>query len=261
MNEIFMELKKGLQEFWTEQLRCTVEESALHIAYPLLMPDGWQLSFSLYRDTGSEVYELSDNGKIMDYLELYFPRITKELNFIIQERCKLYDFELSEKNNFHKLSTKKFPPHEIQLFAEGLISIAHLIYRFSRRTAYDNLPYETVSQIYISLNHPFESHVDLRGKYHNRIYADIKTSASIIRVLNTQRAFESLQIASFQFHDYKLANPSINRILIYNPDKNWDDDCLALAQSTDYFEFSAPYTESESIRDYIRQYDPIEIQA
>ena len=81
MNALFMEIKSGLLQFWSEQLRCTVEENALHIAYPLLMPDGWQLSFSLYRNTITEVYELSDNGKIMDYLNLYFPNITKELNF------------------------------------------------------------------------------------------------------------------------------------------------------------------------------------
>ncbi len=193
----------------------------------------------------------------MDYLEQYFPRITKEMNFVIEEKCKLYDLQLTEANIFHKISTEKFTPVEIQLFAEGLTAIAHLIYRYEKRSSYDNSPFETVRQIYIELNHPFETHVDLRGKYHHRIHADIKTEQSIIRILNTQRSFDSLQIASFQFHDYKLANPWINRILIYNPDKNWDDNCLSLAESKDYFEFAAPYTEAESIREYIREYEPM----
>ena len=80
---------------------------------------------------------------------------------------------------------------------------------------------------------------------------NFKDRTSILRVIRSKEALSALQITAFQFNDYKMAQPAINRILIYDPDYHWSPECESLARSPEYFEFSAPYQETERIHDYL----------
>lgn len=250
VNLDFSELKKSLLGFYDEQLQCNQTADGLHIAYPLLLPNGWQIAFSIYESKIDSSLELSDNGLIWNYLENYFPSKSAVNQAIIKEKCTFYGIEHQENGMFRKILANPLSPLEIQLFAEGLLAVAYLVYRYEKRGRINNSPFNTVHEIFIQHRIPVELKVNLRGKCCNKIYADFKYGNSIVRVVSSREALASVQIAAFQFSDYKLANHDTNRILIYNPDYHWNSDCQDLAES-DYFEFSSPYTEVDDIRSYI----------
>lgn len=250
VNLDFSELKKSLLGFYDEQLQCNQTADGLHIAYPLLLPNGWQIAFSIYESKIDSSLELSDNGLIWNYLENYFPSKSAVNQAIIKGKCTFYGIEHQENGMFRKILANPLSPLEIQLFAEGLLAVAYLVYRYEKRGRINNSPFNTVHEIFIQHRIPVELKVNLRGKCCNKIYADFKYGNSIVRVVSSREALASVQIAAFQFSDYKLANHDTNRILIYNPDYHWNSDCQDLAES-DYFEFSSPYTEVDDIRSYI----------
>lgn len=251
VNLDFSELKKSLLGFYDEQLQCNQTAEGLHIAYPLLLPNGWQIAFSIYESKIDCSIELSDNGLIRNYLENYFPREPAVNRAIIEEKCTFYGIEHQENGMFRKCLVNSLSPLEIQLFAEGLLAVAYLVYRYEKRGRINNNPFNTVHEIFIQNRIPVELNVNLRGKCYNKIYADFKHGNSIVRVVSNRNALATVQIAAFQFSDYKLANHDTDRILIYNPDYHWNSDCQDLAKSN-YFDFSAPYTDVDNIRSYIK---------
>ncbi len=228
----FDNLKLSLLRFYDEQLQCNRTAEGIHIAYPLLLPNGWQVSFSIYENETMVSYELSDNGLIHNYLENYFSHLPKISKTIIKQKCEFYGMELLENGIFRKIMTNKIVPAEIQLFAEGLLAVSYLIYRYEKRSRMNNEPFETVREIFIQNSFSIETNIDLCGKHYKKIHADFKHGNSVLRVINNKDPLSSLQITAFQFNDYKLANTKARRILIYNPDQNWDSNCQSLADST-----------------------------
>lgn len=251
MKTDILALKDSLLGFYAEQLQCVPDSDGIHFAWPLLLPDGWQISFSLYPGASNKSFELSDNGTIRDYLERFFPRLTHSVRTLIMQRIKFYGMEYMENGIIRKVLLNSVQPQDLQIFAEGLLSIAYISYRFDPKGPGDNTPFETVRQIFIRTGISYETNVELRGKYHSRIRADFKDRTSILRVIRSKEALSALQITAFQFNDYKMAQPAINRILIYDPDYHWSPECESLARSPEYFEFSAPYQETERIHDYL----------
>lgn len=245
-------IKPSLLNFWAEQFQFTREEDAIHIAYPLLLPNGWQISFSIYFHSVGNVFELSDNHQITDYLSAYFSKTPNINKKIIKEKCVFFGIDQQDDGSFKKFIPESIKPQDIQLFAEGMLSIAYLVYRFEKRNQMDSLPYETVKQIFISYDMPFETNLELQGKSFSKIHADFKQGNSIFRVINSKDPFLALQISSFQFNDYKLGNPNTKRALIYNQDNpHWTSDCQSIVESPDYFEFSAPYTDIKEITGFV----------
>lgn len=241
-------------EFLSEQMRCSCDGNAIHIAYPLLLPDGWQIAFSLYDLAEGCVCELSDDGKITEFLQNYFPKYSPEIKLFIRQKCEFYGIENCEwyfRKQFNAIPSAK----DIHLFAEGLLAISYLVYRFEKRTDYDDAPFRTVREIFISCNREVKTDVCLHGKHHSRIHVDIQSGKSIVRILSTRNPLQALQITGFQFNDYRMANPATERILIYNPDRKWSEDCQSLADCGEYFDFAASYQEPDKIRDYVQSID------
>ena len=251
MNLDFNKLKSSLLRFYDEQLQCRRTAEGIHIAYPLLLPNGWQISFSIYENKTMVAYELSDNRLIYNYLENYFSRLPEISRAIIKQKCEFYGLELLEYGIFRKIITNEISPVEVQFFAEGLLAVSYLVYRYEKRGRMNNEPFETVREIFIQNSFPVETNIDLCGKHYKKIHADFKYGNSVLRVINNRDPLSSLQITAFQFNDYKLANADARRILIYNPDHDWDSSCQSLADSTDYFEFSSSYLEREKIHRYL----------
>ena len=246
-------IRKSIISFWDEQLVFAAEKDALHIAYPLLLPDGWQVAFSVYFDPVNQIYELSDNRSTFKYLEQYFSVQTEINKRIIEEKCKFYELNITSRGCIQKLFTRELPPMQIQLFAEGLLALHYLIYRFEKRNIFDNQPLETVRNIFISNHVNVESDIILHGKHHPRIHADFKSGFAIFRVVNHTKPLDIIEITGFRFNDYKMAEHRAKRVLIYNPDRGWDSNCQALADSKDYFEFSSPYFDTQRISHFVKK--------
>ena len=129
MNAIIEQLITGQSGFWRENLRITEGGGGiLHVAWPLLRYDGWQVSFSIDPDSsGNGVWRLTDNGTTLSLLG-DMGAGGKIVAAPVKNRCVLYDIA-HENGELVKLKATPFTPVELQLFAEGIQSLSFLAYR------------------------------------------------------------------------------------------------------------------------------------
>ena len=248
-------IKKGLTEFWNSQFQYNLEESSCHIAYPLLLLDGWQLTFSMYKDSLQKVYTLSDNGKIFNFLQDNNVSGTIVKN-IVEEKCKFFGIQ-----NFNKeliLKKTSLPTAlEIELYAEGLQSIAYLVYRHEKAALQITHARKNFENFLKSRELVFKRDISISGKIIPSIKMDYQ-----IEMKNNKKALCKITEVSTDLHNYmerwgfrfnqiKEANEDTRILMIYNPDfGKWDDFCLNIGQNIcDKF---TPYTNIEDITNFLQ---------
>ena len=255
MNVIAENIRQSLLSFWNEQLVFRIESNAIHIAYPLLLPDGWQVSFSIYHNKSSNVFEVSDNRITFDYLENYFPKQTSINKSIIDEKRKFYDLELLPNGILRKMFYREILPSEIQLFAEGLVALHYLVYRFEKHNLAENIPLKTVKDILFTHQIKYQINTTVAGKNLSKIPVDFLCGVNVFRIINSQDPLATIQIAGFRFNDYKMVMQQAKRVLIYNSDREgWNDDCQNIVSSKDHFDFTAPYYDVADIAAFVEEF-------
>ena len=129
MNIVIEQLVARQTGFWREHLHLTEGAGGrLHVAWPLLRYDGWQVSFALDPGTsGDGVWRLSDNGTTLKLLN-DMGASGKVFTAHVKSRCELYAIA-QENGELTKLKTSPFTPAELQLFAEAIQALSFLAYR------------------------------------------------------------------------------------------------------------------------------------
>ena len=253
MKDLSKIIRSGLSDFWDSQLRFEIEGDDCHIAYPLLMPDGWQLSFSLYRKASpSQSFCLSDNGKIMSFLEDYGAN-SHTVRLLIKEKCGQFGI-VKDGTELIRASAKPPTPLEVELYAEGPQAIAYLSYK--SEPIHDRPCVAKRNFMMLIKTHQYKERMNRMilgetiGEIEVDTVLDMGCPLACKVAEKTGKTREYMEMWAYRLWDAKKVDDRLSAIMIYNPDiGKWDDRSLNIGfKNWDLF---APYYETDKIVAFI----------
>jgi len=166
-------LRNAMNEFWHEQLAVEPDGEGLVTALPLMYPDGWQIVVCIEPFSAAQVM-ISDRGRTLQMLEqagLHLDSRAKQNHTLLEERKRIFELD---QNGFELRRLIPLPLNglDIQLFAESLVSISHLVYRTESRIPHTGSVRQSLERTFSLSNlHPRTGHT-LAGRVESNIRVD-----------------------------------------------------------------------------------------
>jgi hypothetical protein len=247
-------IRSDLLAFWNDQLNMNVGKNAIHVAYPLLMPDGWQVSFSIYRVQGpSIIYRMSDNAKVFEYLVAH-RILSKKAQSIISEKCKFFDVHF-ECGKIIKEFSRLPLPVEIELFAESVQALAYLVYRE-----------QEIPEINCAARKNFAKIIETEKI---NVLESTTVDGSVVKSISVDYVIEErhrvvckiaeksgevnnfMEMWGFRFSDIKRQSSKTKTLMVYNHEScRWTHKSLAIGRACcDLF---IEYNKADEIIDFIK---------
>ncbi len=256
MNTLIEQLVTSQTGFWREHLHLTEGAGGrLHVAWPLLRYDGWQVSFALDPGTsGDGVWRLSDNGTTLKLLN-DMGAGGKVFAAHVKSRCDLYAIA-QENGELVKLKASPFTPAELQLFAEAIQSLSFLAYRAEPAHEGWGIARRNFQLLIQNRGYKVRASHALPGKLRNAIEFDEVVEGGTLcacKIFEIQSELtRNLDAWAFRLRDVKDHDPRVATLLIYNPDAGrWTEDNLAFGTHiADHF---LPYTDTVQIEAALHQ--------
>lgn len=221
-----------MQAFWREQVVAEKTPTGVVLALPLMYPDGWQVSLQIESLTPGWA-RLTDVGKTLGTLmETGLSLEAKHTAALLGERLQAFELK-SDGAVISKEVRLPLQGIDVQLFAEALVSIAHLIYRHEPVREIQNPADEAVRRVFERRRLEPRRNVELPGR--------LLRSTRVDYVLDGRRQF-ALQVVNrrdhildymerwaFRWDDLKKQNPRLISGMVYNPEQQvWDATALRI---------------------------------
>ena len=241
--------RQRLASFWDDALQTEWESDRLVIAYPLMLPDGVQLVFELKPVTATAAL-LSDGGRVLSRV------VGDGLNIEAEATAHLLDKRLAffgiERDGFELRRAARIPLDavEVQLFAEGLSSIAHLAYRHEVEAEEESVARKSVERVFTTRklqpkrNHAIEGRLEkaIRVSY----FLEGRYGLALEVVDRKTNLHGYMQQWGWRWTDLHEKQPGIVRAMVYDPDRqDWDATALDIGRSV--CEVFCPYHESAEV--------------
>lgn len=248
-------IRKDLLDFWNTQLNFNTEPNAIHVAYPLLMPDGWQISFSLHVITGPSVYfKLTDGGRTFKYLTDNHVGGVK-VNSLLKDKFQFFNMKRYG-DELYMDYLERPTAMQLELFAEGLQSIAYLVYRSEKLHEKAFIAREMFERIVKVNDLKFRKEHCVAGKILGKIDVDYVVDRKQPVVCKIAEKFTDInsymQIWAYRFSDIKHENDKLRTLMVYNPDMGrWDEKSIKIGKSScDLF---IPYSDTDRIQEFLKK--------
>lgn len=256
-NTLITETRRRLSSFWNDALQTEWERDRLHVAWPLMLPDGLQIVFELKPVTATAAL-LADAGRILGRLAAEGLNVeggvTAEL---IEKRLAFFGIE---RDGFELRRPVRLPIEavEVQLFAEGLSSIAQLINRHEPEAEEESVTRKSVERLFHlrhlepKRNHALEGHLEkaIRVSY----YLEGRKGLALEVVDRRTNLHAYMQQWGWRWTDLHARHPKLIRTMVYDPDRQeWDAAALEIGRSV--CEVFCPYHESESLSQAVEMAD------
>lgn len=254
-NQILQHTREGLAAFWQGALQTEWERDRLFLPYPLMLPDGLQLVFELRPHTATNAI-LSDGGRILSRLAGEGLTLDSEATGrILDDKLAFYALE---RDGFELRRPLGLPadPVAIQLFAEGLVAIAHLINRHDPEPIEESVARRSLERIFTARNIQPRRNYALQGQVEKMIRASYfveQGNGLALEVVDRKSNIHGyMQQWGWRWNDLKAVQPKIVRAMIYDPDRqDWDTTALEIGRSVcDVF---CPYHDSNQIDNALTQ--------
>lgn len=225
-----------MEMFWREQVDAAPTRDGLALTLPLMYPDGWQVTIFLTPLTPGWV-QLSDHGKTLGMLIGAGMNIESKQSStvaLLNERARTFELE-----NDGAVLTKnvRLPLQgvDVQLFAESLVSIAHLLYRHERPVTHANPSERAVAQFFASRNVTPRRNVELEGELEHRIRLDYVVEASdslAVQVVSRRENLRDyMEQWAFRWSDLRKRHDRMLAAMVYDPEnQNWDETALRIGR-------------------------------
>jgi len=246
-------LCKALSGFWSEQLAVKETRNGLVAALPLMYPDGMQVTVNIEPFSQAQVM-ITDRGSTLMALErdgLNLELKAKHNHALLEEKKRA--FELDQNGyELSKLIRLPLDGIDVQLFAESLVSIAHLVYRAEVRGIQEHVVRNALQRTFKAKHLRPKENAFLSGKVANRIPVDFlfeEKRVLAMKSIDTHgRVRDHMEQWGWRWMDLHNQNPDVLRAMIYNPDQqDWDDTSLRIGREVcDLF---CPYYETDQIND------------
>lgn len=244
-------LRATLSGFWNEQLAIEATRNGLAVALPLMYPDGVQVVVDIEPFAPAQAL-ITDRGRTIMALEEsrvgLEPR-AKLNHALFEERKKIFDLD---QNGYELRKLIKLPLNgvDIQLFAESLVSIAHLVYRAEARGVQGHVVRNALQRTFKARNLNPKEGAFLPGKIVDRIQVDFLFEERRTMAMKTidihGRVRDHMEQWGWRWTDLHYRNPDVLRAMIYDPDsQDWDETSLKIGR--DVCDLFCPYFETEQI--------------
>ena len=222
-----------LHRFWADQTDVAETSNGIAMALPLMYPDGWQVQ--VFIDALSRARAvLTDKGRTLSRLHEQGVRFDAgQIGTLLEERLKTFELQ---QNGFELLREIRLPLDglDVQLFAESLVSIAHLVYRYEPYSPTESPADKTLQQVFSERSYHPRKNVELDGEIEKRIRVDY--------LIETKRTV-ACQV---------IRRPRLLRAMVYDPDKQeWDETALRIGKEV--CELFCPYFETDTLHDFFEK--------
>jgi len=245
--------REALRRFWDDQTDVAEMNGGVVLALPLMYPDGWQVqvflellsqSRAVITDRGRTLGRLQEQGVSLDSGQTASLLAEKEATFELQQ------------DGFELLREVRLPLDglDVQLFAEALVSIAHLVYRYEPYTPAESAADRTLQQVFKERQWEPRKNVELDGEIEKRIRVDylIETKRPVACQVVRRRAplLPYMEQWGFRWSDIRKRNPGLWRAMVYDPDKQeWEETALRIGKEV--CELFCPYFETSVIHEFL----------
>lgn len=245
--------REAVQAFLREQVVAEKTRRGVVMALPLMYPDGFQVQVhlepvaklsALITDRGRTLAKLHENGLNLE---------AKQTLALLEERKQMFELQQS---GFELQKEISLPLQgiDVQLFAESLVSIAHLIYKYEPTISEESVADRTLRQIFKErgiepvINALIDGEIEKGIRVNYFLPASYPLACKIVKRRGPMLGY--MEQWGWRWTDVQRRNPSMLRGMIYDPDKQeWDDTTLNIGRSVcDVF---CPYFETQLIHDAI----------
>jgi len=243
-----------MERFWRDQTEAARTPHGLALSVPLMYPDGLQVTVFI-EWTAPGYLSLTDHGKTLGPLvEAGMNLDAKLTGILLSERVRMFDMH---RRGLVLMKDLREPLQgiDIQLFAESLVSISHLIYRNEPEAMIDTVADQTVRTIFRERKlKPIEGAL-LSGRVEKKIKVDYYLEArhplamEVIKRRGTNLGY--IEQWAWRWTDLKNRNENLLRGMVYDPDiQPFDSPILEIGNSVcDLF---CPYFETDKISGFIQ---------
>lgn len=209
-----------LQAFWREQIETAETRDGLALTLPLMYPDGWQVTVIL-SVTAPGWLRISDQGKTLGALvEAGMSLEAKGTGALLDDRLRTFELQ---RDGFLISKDVRLPLQavDVQLFAEALVSIAHLIYRHEPNSETESAADNAVKRLFAARGLEPRRNVALTGKVESEIrvdyYLEAKRSVGVEVIRRRGNIRDYMQQWAWRWTDLHAAHPKLLRAMVYDP--------------------------------------------
>ena len=226
--------RQAMETFWREQVAVEPTRDGLALTLPLMYPDGWQVTVFLSALTPGKL-RLSDRGKTLGALvEAGMSLDPKKSNTgqLLAERVSTFELQ-SDGAVLSRDVQLPLQGLDVQIFAEALVSIAHLIYRHEPGVTHENPAEHAVRRIFAARNVTPRRNADLEGVLERRIRVDYLVEArrplAVQVVSRRDNLLAYMEQWAFRWSDLRKRNDQLLAAMVYDPEnQTWDDTALRI---------------------------------
>lgn len=244
-------LRATLSGFWNEQLAIEETRHGLAAALPLMYPDGMQLVVNIEPFSAAQAI-ITDRGRTLILLEQSGVNLGPQArhNHTLLEEKKAV-FELDQ-NGFELFRPIRLPLAgiDVQLFAESLVSISHLVYRAEARSVQEPVVRAALQRRFAARKLYPKEGASLPGWTLDRITFDFlfeeKRTMAMKAIDIHGRVRDHMEQWGWRWSDLRHRNPDVLRAMVYDPDQqDWDETSLKIGREVcDLF---CPYFDTDQI--------------
>lgn len=245
--------REAMRCFWDGQTDVACTSDGVAMALPLMYPDGWQVQVFVELLSQSRAI-ITDKGRTLGRLQ------EQGVNFDSGQTASLLDerrktFELQQ-DGFELLRELRLPLEglDVQLFAESLVSIAHLVYRYEPYSSPESPADRTLQEVFKERQWQPRRNVELDGEIEKRIRVDylldLKRTVACQVVRRRAPLLPYMEQWGFRWSDIHKRNPGLWRAMVYDPDKQeWEETALRIGKNV--CELFCPYFETAVIHEFL----------
>lgn len=224
----------AMETFWREQVQAATTREGVALTLPLMYPDGWQVTVHLNLLTPGRV-RLSDHGKTLGaLLESGMSLDAKHTAALLAERVQAFELN-SDGAVISKDVRLPLQGVDVQLFAEALVSIAHLIYRHEPATFLENPADQAVRRVLEARKIQPRRNAEIEGHLlrTTRVdyFVEAKRQLAIQVVHRREHLLDYMEKWAFRWDDLRKRNTRLLTGMVFNPEnQDWDATSLRIGK-------------------------------
>ncbi len=247
--------REVLRQFWEDQTDVAETPRGVAPALPLMYPDGWQVEVCIEPVSTTRAIA-SDQGRTLGtLLERGIKFEAGQTGTLLEERIRTYELQ---RDGLELRRELRLPLEalDLQLFAESLVSIAHLVYRFEPSSPTHSRADRTLQQVFKERHLEPRKNVELEGFIEKRIRVDYliegKQPVAWHVVRRRTQLLPYMEQWGFRWSDLLRRNRQLLRAMVYDPDKQeWDETSLRIGNEV--CELFCPYFETDRLHDFLER--------
>lgn len=239
-----------MESFWREQVEAVRTRDGVALTLPLMYPDGWQVTVHI-TPTAPGWARLSDHGKTLGMLVERGMRLEAgHTASLLDQRLQMFEVR---REGLLLAKDIRLPLQgvDVQIFAEALVSISHLIYRHEPAASSSNRADKAVRGLFAERKIKAQRNAPLEGAIEKRILIDYlvqnRKQLAIKVVQRQENLLPYMEQWAFRWDDLRSKNRGLITAMVYDPEnQTWDTTAMRIG--TEKCDVFCRYDETQELQ-------------